>query len=161
MKKLGAWLLQKGYLAGDAAEDMVSRGGDAAQEPLLVTAHMDTVVPCDHVSPVLREGVIYSDGTSILGADDKAGVAAIFKAGYEEFARQQSLGGRTEPEDALAAVQPEDDGLWGFIDPTGEVVIATQFQSAGWFSNGLAEVMLPDGRYAYIDVSGRIVWSQP
>ena len=40
---------------------------------------MDTVVPCDPVNPVLREGVIYSDGTSILGADDKAGVAAILE----------------------------------------------------------------------------------
>ena len=65
--------------AGNLLARVPGRGGDAAQEPLLVTAHMDTVVPCDPVSPVLREGVIYSDGTSILGADDKAGVAAILE----------------------------------------------------------------------------------
>jgi len=42
-----------------------------------------------------------------LGRGGKAeeGVAAIFKAGYEEFTRQQSAAGRSDPEDALAAVQ--------------------------------------------------------
>jgi len=54
-------------------------GSAAAQEPLMITAHMDTVVPCDQVNPVVREGIIYSDGTSILGADDKAGVAIILE----------------------------------------------------------------------------------
>jgi len=42
-----------------------------------------------------------------LGRGGKAdeGVGAIFKAGYEEFTRQQANAGRTDPEDALAAVQ--------------------------------------------------------
>ena len=42
-----------------------------------------------------------------LGRSGKTeeGVAAIFKAGYEEFTRQQGNAGRTDPEDALAAVQ--------------------------------------------------------
>ena len=42
-----------------------------------------------------------------LGRNGNAeeGVAAIFKAGYEEFTRQQGNSGRTDPEDALAAVQ--------------------------------------------------------
>jgi acetylornithine deacetylase/succinyl-diaminopimelate desuccinylase-like protein len=48
-------------------------------EPLLLTAHMDTVVPCDHVQPVVRDGVVYSDGSTILGGDDKAGVAIILE----------------------------------------------------------------------------------
>lgn len=48
-------------------------------EPLLLTAHMDTVTPCESVHPVIRDGIIYSDGTSILGADDKSGIAAILE----------------------------------------------------------------------------------
>ncbi|MHB1354937.1 MAG: M20/M25/M40 family metallo-hydrolase [Anaerolineae bacterium] len=48
-------------------------------DPLLLTAHMDTVTPCASVHPVVREGIIYSDGTTILGADDKSGVAAILE----------------------------------------------------------------------------------
>jgi tripeptide aminopeptidase len=51
---------------------------DAA--PLLLCAHMDTVVPCERVTPVRDGDVIRSDGTSVLGGDDKAGVAAILEA---------------------------------------------------------------------------------
>ncbi len=39
------------------------------------------------------------------GNHQEEGAAAIFKAGYEEFTRQQDNVGRTDPEDALAAVQ--------------------------------------------------------
>ncbi|HFG9141533.1 TPA: tripeptidase T [Staphylococcus argenteus] len=47
---------------------------------LYFTSHMDTVVPAINVKPLVKEdGYIYSDGTTILGADDKAGLAAIFE----------------------------------------------------------------------------------
>ena len=39
------------------------------------------------------------------GSDAEEGVAAIFKAGYEEFTRQQAMSSRSNPEDALASVQ--------------------------------------------------------
>jgi tripeptide aminopeptidase len=52
---------------------------DGDGEPLLLTAHMDTVTPCDVVNPVVRDGVVYSDGSSILGADDKAGIAIMLE----------------------------------------------------------------------------------
>jgi tripeptide aminopeptidase len=48
--------------------------------PLLLCAHMDTVVPCDKVTPVREGDIIRTDGTSVLGGDDKAGVAAILEA---------------------------------------------------------------------------------
>ncbi len=39
---------------------------------------MDTVVPAINVKPIVKDdGYIYSDGTTILGADDKAGLAAM------------------------------------------------------------------------------------
>lgn len=45
------------------------------------TSHMDTVVPGKNIQPVVKEdGYVYSDGTTILGADDKAGLAAIIEA---------------------------------------------------------------------------------
>ncbi|AHV98199.1 M20/M25/M40 family metallo-hydrolase [Paenibacillus sabinae] len=47
---------------------------------LLFTCHMDTVVPGQGIKPTLGEdGWITSDGTTILGADDKAGLAALFE----------------------------------------------------------------------------------
>lgn len=48
-------------------------------EPLLFCCHMDTVLPCANIQPVIADGVIRSDGTTILGGDDKAGIAAIFE----------------------------------------------------------------------------------
>lgn len=44
---------------------------------LYFTAHMDTVAPGKGVKPCIANGSITSDGTTILGADDKAGLAAI------------------------------------------------------------------------------------
>lgn len=43
-------------------------------------AHMDTVVPGENVKPIVDNGIIRSDGNTILGADDKAGIAAILEA---------------------------------------------------------------------------------
>lgn len=48
-------------------------------EPILFSSHMDTVSPSIGVKPIIRDGVVYSDGTTILGGDDKAGVAAIME----------------------------------------------------------------------------------
>lgn len=47
---------------------------------ILLSAHMDTVTPCEGICPIEEGGVIRTDGTTILGGDDKAGVAAILEA---------------------------------------------------------------------------------
>lgn len=44
---------------------------------LLFDAHMDTVAPCEKIQPQIKEGMITSDGTSVLGADDKSGIALM------------------------------------------------------------------------------------
>jgi tripeptide aminopeptidase len=55
--------------------------GDAADaEPILLCAHVDTVRPTVGMSPVVRDEAVHSDGSSVLGADDKAAVAAIVEA---------------------------------------------------------------------------------
>ncbi len=48
-------------------------------EPIALCAHMDTVKPGEGIRPVLEDGVIYSAGDTVLGADDKSGVAAIIE----------------------------------------------------------------------------------
>ncbi len=45
--------------------------------PLLLSAHMDTVVPGEGVKPVVEGDVIRSDGRTVLGGDDKSGIAII------------------------------------------------------------------------------------
>lgn len=70
-----------GELAGGDTGNVLGRlKGTIDKEPLLFCAHMDTVVPGEDIKPVIRDSIIYSDGTTILGGDDKAGIAAILEA---------------------------------------------------------------------------------
>ena len=48
--------------------------------PIMLNAHMDTVQPTPDMRPVVKADGVYSDGSSVLGADDKAGVAVIVEA---------------------------------------------------------------------------------
>ncbi len=55
--------------------------GTRAGEPLMFCAHMDTVSPGAGKKAVFQpDGRITSDGTTVLGADDAAGLAAILEA---------------------------------------------------------------------------------
>jgi tripeptide aminopeptidase len=47
------------------------------EPPLLLNAHMDRVPPGLAHRPVLRDGILRSDGETNLGADDSAGIAVI------------------------------------------------------------------------------------
>lgn len=53
--------------------------GTADVQPLLLCAHMDTVEPGLGVKPVVDGDVIRTDGTTVLGGDDKSGVAIIYE----------------------------------------------------------------------------------
>ena len=55
-------------------------GAKADREPVLLCAHTDTVRPTPGMEPVVRDGAVHTDGSSVLGADDKAAVAAIVEA---------------------------------------------------------------------------------
>ena len=54
--------------------------GTTDGEAILFSAHMDTVVPGVGVEPVIEDGVIRSKGDTVLGGDDKSGVAAVVEA---------------------------------------------------------------------------------
>ena len=55
--------------------------GCKGAEPILLSCHGDTVKPGVGIEPVLGEdGVIRSAGETILGADDKAGIAEVLEA---------------------------------------------------------------------------------
>ena len=69
-----------GELAGgDTGNLIATLPGDPDIEPLVLSCHMDTVTPCIGVTPIVEDGVIRSDGTTVLGGDDKAGIAAILE----------------------------------------------------------------------------------
>ncbi|WP_425446463.1 M20/M25/M40 family metallo-hydrolase [Dethiothermospora halolimnae] len=54
--------------------------GNKDVEPILFSCHMDTVSPSVGIKPVIKDDAIYSDGTTVLGSDDKAGIAAVMEA---------------------------------------------------------------------------------
>ena len=53
---------------------------DGYNDPILFSMHTDTVYPGINIKPVIEKGVIRSSGNTILGADDKAGIAAVMEA---------------------------------------------------------------------------------
>lgn len=66
----------------DGAGNLLIRipGTRAHVPPLLLSAHTDTVEPGRGVKPRVEDGVIRSDGTTVLAADNKASVAALLEA---------------------------------------------------------------------------------
>ncbi len=55
------------------------RGTIPGAEAIMMSAHMDTVVPGEGVKPVIEGDIIRTDGTTILGGDDKSGCAVIIE----------------------------------------------------------------------------------
>lgn len=95
--------------AGEHAGNLfVSIPGNEEQEPLLFTAHMDTVVPGRGICPKIQDGLIFSGGDTILGGDDKSGIAAVMEA--VQVITERGLDHR--PIEILFTVQ-EETGLNG------------------------------------------------
>jgi tripeptide aminopeptidase len=86
-------------------------------KPLLLNAHMDRVPPGLGHTPILRDGILYSDGTTNLGADDAAGLTIILE--ILRLVVQHSL--PHPPIVAVFTVQ-EETGLCG----------ATKFDASRW-----------------------------
>ena len=66
---------------GSDTGNLVARFPGTAPDvaPFLLCGHMDTVPPADNVRPVLDGDVIRTDGTTVLGGDDKSGIVAILE----------------------------------------------------------------------------------
>lgn len=66
-------------VGGDCGNVLARMPGTADLAPLLLSAHMDTVPPGCGVSPIRETSRIRSDGSTVLGGDDKSGVAIILE----------------------------------------------------------------------------------
>lgn len=92
----------------DTGNIVVRVPGNAAAPVILLGAHMDTVGPTEGMTPILRDGIIYSNGETVLGADDKAGIAIILAA-LAELQADDTPHGNIE---VVFSVQ-EEVGLFG------------------------------------------------
>jgi tripeptide aminopeptidase len=66
-------------VGGNAGNVLARFPGRGRGRPVLLSAHMDTVMPGRGVKPVHEKDRIRSDGSTILGADDKSGLAIILE----------------------------------------------------------------------------------
>lgn len=68
-------------LSGHAANNLICtlHGNMTGKEALFFSSHMDTVTPGVNIQPKIENDYVVSDGTTILGADDKAGIAVMFE----------------------------------------------------------------------------------
>ncbi len=65
--------------ARDSFGNVIARLAGHGEEAMLLNAHLDCVQPCLNVHPVVTYGVVRSDGSTVLGADNRAGVAAALE----------------------------------------------------------------------------------
>lgn len=78
-------------------------------EPIFFTCHMDTVTPGKGIKPVIGEdGWIRSDGTTILGSDDKAGLASLLEV-IKVLSEQEMKHGQIQ----FVITVGEESGLMG------------------------------------------------
>jgi len=93
---------------GDSGNLIASLEGTTNKPAILFCAHMDTVKPGVGVKPVIRDGAVYSREGTVLGADDKAGIAAILEG--LRVAEEQGL---ARPPIEVVFTVSEERGLMG------------------------------------------------
>jgi tripeptide aminopeptidase len=81
MEELGATVSidDAGEKVGGNVGNLIAHfsGNVPRSQPLLLSAHMDTVVPGEGIVPILDGNILHTDGRTVLGGDDKSGVAII------------------------------------------------------------------------------------
>jgi tripeptide aminopeptidase len=133
-----------GARIGSTMGNVVARVPATAEgTPIFLCAHLDTVPPTASIEPVVEDGVVRNAQPTILGADNKAAVAAML-----EGARRLLADGRPHAGVELVFTPKEETGLdgakeldverlaapLGFVydhaGPIGEVVVAAPSSTA-------------------------------
>lgn len=110
------------------------------QKKLLLNAHTDTVEPGRGITPIITENKITSDGTTILGADNKATLAAILEAVltiHEQglpcpslellFTSQEEAENIGAIEFNSSLISAQDGYCFDCAQPIGNIIIASPF----------------------------------
>ncbi|NLV15711.1 MAG: M20/M25/M40 family metallo-hydrolase [Syntrophomonadaceae bacterium] len=111
LENLGLTVYEDGAgvaLQGEAGNIIAWLEGNISAPPVLFCAHMDTVVPGVGVRPVVEDGLVRSSGDTILGGDDKAGIAGILEA--LQVVKEQGL---DHPPVEVVFTVSEEVGLMG------------------------------------------------
>ena len=111
-------------------------------EPIFLCAHLDTVPPTGALEPVVEDGVVRNAGGTILGADNKAAVAAMLEAASRIVREKRPHAGiellfTPKEEVGLQGAKAFDasrlEALTGFVydqgAPIGDVVLGAPYAS--------------------------------
>ena len=130
-----------GARIGSNAGNLYCRiGPTEAGVPIFFCAHLDTVPPSGAIEPVLEDGVIRNAAGTILGADNKAAVAAMLEsarrlraearphAGVElVFTPKEEVGLRGAGAFDLSRLAAEFGYVYDQAGPIGEVVLGAPY----------------------------------
>ena len=112
LKNLGATVAvddSRDKTGSDIGNIIATVSGNVSGAPtILLCSHMDSIGPTEGMVPVQRDGIIYSNGETVLAADDKAGIAVILAA-LEELKAKRSKHGDIE----IVFTVQEEPGLIG------------------------------------------------
>ncbi|MDX9702709.1 MAG: M20/M25/M40 family metallo-hydrolase [Candidatus Auribacterota bacterium] len=68
------------------------KGTDTSAPAVVLSAHMDTIKSTAGIKPIVGNGLVRSDGTTILGADNRLGIALICEAVRSLVENHESYG---------------------------------------------------------------------
>lgn len=110
LKELGFMVIrdQAGETFGGECGNIFAYLDGAVDGSILFSSHLDRVSNGLGIRPVERDGILYSDGTTILAADDAAGICAIL-----EGLRMVLADGEPLPRIELLFTVGEEAGLFG------------------------------------------------
>lgn len=142
-----------GEIIGGEAGNVIAqfRGTVEGAPTILLSSHMDTVTPCDNIEVIEEDGIIRTDGRTVLGGDDKAGIAAILEA-LRVVKEKDIPHGNIEVVFAIA----EEAGLLGSKNLDRDLVRAEMgfvFDSSG--VPGQAIIKAPSSNAMHMTVRGK------
>lgn len=123
-------------------------------DTLMISTHMDTAGTDTGISPIIDDGVIRTDGSTILGADDKSGIAGCL----ELLTLLQEHPGTPHPTIEFVITVGEERGLVGSRHMDVSRLRATRgfvFDTAG--VSGAITYWAPTSVYLTVTVHGKKV----
>ena len=73
------WYDDAASATGSDTGNLIAELAGTAPGVLALSAHLDVVEPCRGIEPVITGGIVQSAGATILGADDRSGLAAAIE----------------------------------------------------------------------------------
>ena len=141
--------------------------------PLFFCAHLDTVPPEGPIEPVVDDGIVRNSGGTILGADNKAGVASMLEATRRIVAENRSHGGiellfTPKEEVGLRGAAAFDQGrlraklgyVYDHAGPIGEVILGAPYQcklDASFHGRAAHSGMFPEEGRSAIAAAARAI----